>query len=398
MLIVKLNIMRVLSIILVSIVFLSSCSQSNDSVSESVVDNKLYLTAGLNYEQAEAEKLYTGKCMICHGVGTSEETAIAPPMASIKRRYLREFRSKEDFVKGMVSFSENPTDDKAMMFNAMATFNVMPKLGYKKEELVKIAAFIFDTEIIMPDWHENHGGRGEGRSSGRNRSQLSNKPEKKLENTAETLLNSKCVICHQNSEGQTSAIAPPLTELISTYKEKYKTQGEFSSAVLKFVNNPQKENSLMPESIEQYNLMPKLNYATKDVELIAKYLFGTDSEKIEKQLVENKKNIISEKLSPEGVYNARCKICHNIDVPRNELLAAPMVNIKRKYLRVYRSKEDFIEGIVDFTRSPEQGKAMMFGALKEFELMPKLNYSDEELKMAAEYIFYTKFEKPRWCD
>ena len=391
--------MRVLSIVIVTIVFLSSCNRSNEEKSGersgSDMNQELFLTAGLNYNQSEAEKLYTGKCMICHGVGTSEETAIAPPMASVKRRYLRDYSSKEDFVNALVDFSENPTGEKAMMYNALNKFNVMPNLAFKKEELVKIAAFIYDEEIEMPEWHENQGEGGRN-NSGRNRGRMNNKVDNQLKNTAETLLNSKCVICHQNSVDQTSAIAPPLGELVDTYKEKYKTQGEFSAAVLKFVNNPQKENSLMPESVKQYNLMPKLNYAAEDVELIAKYLFGTDSKKIEKQLVENRKNIIPEKLSPEGVYNARCAICHNIDAKQGEMLAPPMVNIKRKYSRVFKNKEDFIKGVVDFTQSPEQGNAMMFGALKQFDVMPKLNYSDEELKKAAEYIYSTEFEKPSW--
>ena len=393
--------MRVLSIVIVTIIFLSSCNQSNEektsASSGSDMNQELFLTAGLNYNQSEAEKLYTGKCMICHGLGTSEETAIAPPMASVKRRYIRDFSSKEEFVNAVVSFSENPEDEKAMMFNALDKFKVMPKLAYKKEELVKIAAYIFDTEIEMPEWHENHERGGGGRrNSGRNRSQMNNKAKNQIINTAETLLNNKCVICHQNNSSQLNAIAPPIIDFVTTYKEKYKTKETFSTAILKYVNNPQTENSLMPESVKRYNLMPKLNYAAEDVELIAKYLFGTDSQKIEKQLVANKKNIITEKLSPEGVYNARCAICHNIDAKQGEMLAPPMVNIKRKYSRVYRNKEDFIKGVVDFTRSPEQGNAMMFGALKQFDVMPKLNYSDEELKMAAEYIYNNEFEKPSW--
>ena len=119
-------------------------------------DEKVFLTAGLHYNPSEAEKLYTNQCMICHGVGTSEETAIAPPMASVKRRYLRDFDTKESFVEAVADFSENPTDDKAMMFNALEKFKVMPDLNYKKEDLVKIASYIYDTEIEMPAWHENH--------------------------------------------------------------------------------------------------------------------------------------------------------------------------------------------------------------------------------------------------
>ena len=60
-----------------------------------------------------------------------------------------------------------------------------------------------------------------------------------------------------------------------------------------------------------------------------------------------------------------------MDKPRNKI-------IKRKYLRVYPGKQTFISGIANFIKDTNRDKAMMFGALKQFEVMPELYYGEEE--------------------
>ncbi len=378
-------------LVMITISLLAACNQSNSDYSNAVSDtdrlNELNSSAKLSVSDQNTLQLFNDKCMICHGLGTSEETAIAPPMVSVKRRYKMSYDTKEEFVAAMVNFTKNPKDEKVLMVKAHEKFKLMPKLLYDKADLEKIAGFIYENEIEKPEWFAAHFEKEHG-----NFKTIENaNPEK-----PEVLLHNKCVICHQNSVLQTQPIAPLISDFATAYKKKYKTKEDFSKAIVHFVNNPQKENALLPESVEKYNLMPKLNYSEKTIKIIADYLYDSDIQNVDKQMKEISKSNIPAKNTPESVYNTKCKICHNVNVAQGEMLAPPMVNIRKKYNMIHKSKERFITAIVNFTQSPEQEKAIMFGALKQFELMPKLNYPENDLKMAAEYIYENEFEKPTW--
>ncbi len=331
--------------------------------------------------------LYRQKCLICHDVGSSEANAIAPPMVSVKKRYKMSYDNKEDFVAAMVQFTENPKEDKVLMTKARDKFNIMPKLAYEKSDLEKIAAYIYDNELPKPAWFDEHFKKEHGNFKTVQTVGTKN---------PDVLLHNKCVICHQKSDLQTKQLAPLVSEFSKVYKEKYKTKEEFVKALTAFVMQPDKAKALMIDALNEYNLMPKMNYNEETVKAIATYLYDNTAENIAKNIAKITPELEPQKLTPENVYNSRCKICHDVDKPRNEMLAPPMINIKRKYSKVYPDKEAFINGIVNFTKDPSRDKAMMFGALKQFEVMPKLNYSEEELKLAAEYIYNTEFKKPEW--
>jgi len=382
--------MRNFILLTIFFVFVSACNTSNSDTNKEQNDN-----ASLPAENqpiaattpTDAAQLYQQKCLICHDLGTSEENAIAPPMISVQRRYKMSYDNKEDFIKAMVAFTDNPTEDKVMMINAREQFNIMPKLAYDKKDLEKIAEYIYDNELPKPAWYDEHFKKEHGTF----------KTVKTVgTENPDVLLHNKCVICHQKSTGQLKPIAPLVSEFTSVYKEKYKNKEAFVNALTAFVSEPKKENALMNDAVKTYNLMPKLNYNKETIEAIATYLYDNKEENISKNIAKITPRLSPDPLTPEEVYNSRCKICHDVDRPRNEMLAPPMINIKKKYSRVYPDKEAFINGIVNFTKDPNLDKAMMFGALRQFEVMPQLNYSEEELKMAAEYIYNTEFKKPEW--
>jgi len=49
-------------------------------------------------------------------------------------------------------------------------------------------------------------------------------------------------------------------------------------------------------------------------------------------------------------------------------------------------------------KSPSPERTLMPGAVKKFNLMPALPYSDEDLAVIAEYIFEESMEKPGWYE
>lgn len=96
-------------------------------------------------------------CYSCHNPNaSSHENIIAPPFKAVKMRYQKEFSTKEDFVKAVVSWSQNPIAENALMLGAVKRFNVMPKLPYKTSDLEKIATYLYENEVQAPTWMQAH--------------------------------------------------------------------------------------------------------------------------------------------------------------------------------------------------------------------------------------------------
>ena len=376
-----------LTIIFIGFSLLAACNQNNKTENADNNRNVTAINSSKNNSSSEAEQLYRTKCLICHDLGTSEANAVAPPMVSVKHRYKMSYDNKEEFVKAVVNFTENPDTKKVLMLKAKDKFNIMPKLAYNKKDLEIIAAYIFDNALPNPAWYDERFKQEHGDFK-----TVQNVDSK----NPDVLLHNKCVICHQKSELQIKQLAPLLSEFTEIYKEKYKSKTDFVNALTNFVSKPDKEKALMNDAVKKYNLMPKMNYNKETIKAIANYLYDNSTENIRKNIAKISPQLLAANLSPENVYNSRCKICHDVDKARNEILAPPMINIKKKYSFIYPDKESFINGIVNFTKNPANDKALMFGALKRFELMPQLNYPEKELKLAAEYIYNTDFKKPAW--
>ena len=113
--------------------------------------------------------LMKSKCYVCHSVTTkSHDAIIAPPMVAVKRHYTNKYDNKKDFVNAIVTWSVDPKEDNALMPGAVNKFKVMPKMGFIKDDMEKIANYMFDNEIDKPAWFgahakEMHGKDGKGK-------------------------------------------------------------------------------------------------------------------------------------------------------------------------------------------------------------------------------------------
>jgi len=118
----------------------------------------------------------------------------------------------------------------------------------------------------------------------------------------------------------------------------------------------------------------------------------------EKEIYENA--ILNDGRSIVGkqLFETRCNICHGIKGKTEAMLAPPFYNIKSKYSKVFRTKASFENAIVNFVSEPKKENTMMYGAVKQFGVMPKLPYPKEELIKIAEYIYNTEFQKPVRCN
>ena len=86
----------------------------------------------------------------------------------------------------------------------------------------------------------------------------------------------------------------------------------------------------------------------------------------------------------------KCYICH-FEKPdptkRNQMIAPPMLRIQEHYKSTYTNKDEFVNAIMTFVKSPSKEKTIMPGAVRKFKLMPKLIYVDTELRLILETIY-----------
>ncbi|WP_077373082.1 c-type cytochrome [Flavobacterium sp. A45] len=150
----------------VLLLIFSSCKKQD----ETKLETDLASATEIN-KAPEGLKLMKQNCYACHSVTTkSHDEIIAPPMIAVKKRYLMQYNSKEDFVNAIVAYSSDPKAENALMIGAVNKFNPMPKQNFKENDLKKIASYIYDNQIEAPKWFQNHfqqnHGNGQGMGNG----------------------------------------------------------------------------------------------------------------------------------------------------------------------------------------------------------------------------------------
>jgi cytochrome c553 len=121
------------------------------------------------------KKLMETNCYVCHSPSASHDNRIAPPMIAVKKHYLKEGMSKEEFISDMQYWIQNPTEDNAKMYGAVKRFGVMPKQIFPEETIREISDYMYDNDIEQPEWFEDHfnsekgkhNGMGKGKGKGR---------------------------------------------------------------------------------------------------------------------------------------------------------------------------------------------------------------------------------------
>ncbi|WP_456438250.1 c-type cytochrome [Psychroserpens sp.] len=94
-----------------------------------------------------------------------------------------------------------------------------------------------------------------------------------------------------------------------------------------------------------------------------------------------------------------CYVCHNPNTEsHDDLLAPPFKGVKMHYTRQYDNKKDFVNAMVNWVQNPEEDKALMFGAVKRFKVMPKLPLPTDDLVKIAEYIYDNDVDEPKWME
>ncbi|MCA0131692.1 c-type heme family protein [Winogradskyella alexanderae] len=149
---------HVILIIAVAITALS-CNNSN-SKNLSAFDKQL------EANKHPGKKLMETHCYVCHSPDADHDNRIGPPMIAIKKHYINEETSKEEFIESITSWINNPNEKDAKMKGAVRRFGVMPKQAFPENAVEQIADYLFDYEIEQPEWFEEHFNEEKGKQHG----------------------------------------------------------------------------------------------------------------------------------------------------------------------------------------------------------------------------------------
>ena len=94
-------------------------------------------------------------------------------------------------------------------------------------------------------------------------------------NTSLLLLNGNCTTCHFINQ---SISAPSMKIVQSRYKEAFKDKQSFVNYMSNWINNPNKDGSLMRDMIKKYELMPHMQFDKQTLKEITTYLYENELE------------------------------------------------------------------------------------------------------------------------
>lgn len=126
-----------LSLVL-TLVFFMSCGSSEKKEQRFKAKNPVN-TQGMD--------IVTTNCVACHAPRGSGSMRIAPPMAQVKKHYLNEDTSLEEFTEALTLYMNDPSEENSFMPGAIEKFGIMPKQNLSDEQLKDIAEYLFHTDL-----------------------------------------------------------------------------------------------------------------------------------------------------------------------------------------------------------------------------------------------------------
>lgn len=130
-----------LSLIFPLLLILWSCAGGNEDSISSKMQRQI------QNEPHPGEKLVEKHCYLCHNNEASHGNRIGPPMTHVKEHYLEEYPEKDEFIKHIIAFVQQPSEDLSIMPGALEKFGLMPKQHFPKEALEQITDYLFTHDL-----------------------------------------------------------------------------------------------------------------------------------------------------------------------------------------------------------------------------------------------------------
>jgi hypothetical protein len=88
--------------------------------------------------------LFNGNCATCHHLNKASS---APTIFEVRKRYLKAFPNKKDFIEYMSNWVVKPKKETSLMQDKILKYGLMPELGYDKSTIKEIADYIYKGDI-----------------------------------------------------------------------------------------------------------------------------------------------------------------------------------------------------------------------------------------------------------
>ncbi|RLA43011.1 MAG: hypothetical protein DRQ97_13295, partial [Gammaproteobacteria bacterium] len=101
-----------------------------------------------------------------------------------------------------------------------------------------------------------------------------------FDSVAYHLLQSKCMICHSTA-GKTheELVAPPIFAVKRRYSMAHESQETFVNSIVAWAKGPKEENAIMRGAVDNFKVMPYMNFEEADLEKIAVFIYENEMEK-----------------------------------------------------------------------------------------------------------------------
>jgi len=143
-----------------AVAYFMSCNEEIKDNNYASLDNATIIektSLNINSVEEEGYTLMKANCYICHNPNAaSHDEIIAPPFKAVKMRYTKVYDTKEEFVNAVVKWVRNPSEENSLMYGALDQFKVMPQLLVEVKDLEKIANYLYDNKVDVPDWMNEH--------------------------------------------------------------------------------------------------------------------------------------------------------------------------------------------------------------------------------------------------
>ena len=102
----------------------------------------IFILSSNLFASSYGELLFNGNCVTCHS--TNDLNKSAPTIKEIQNTYKSAFPEKKDFISYMSTWVLNPNKETSLMDNSIKKYKLMPMLGYDRETLEEISAYLYD--------------------------------------------------------------------------------------------------------------------------------------------------------------------------------------------------------------------------------------------------------------
>jgi mono/diheme cytochrome c family protein len=102
----------------------------------------------------DGQKLFEKYCIACHQIEGPPQ--VAPPVFGVINHVKERYPEREAFIQRIVEWVGNPNSNDSLMPGAIRRFGVMPKMDFPRKDVRKIAAFLYDQPLDLPQWYIEH--------------------------------------------------------------------------------------------------------------------------------------------------------------------------------------------------------------------------------------------------